>query len=329
MELIGHQNTKKRVQIAIDSANFRNSAMPHMLLSGVAGCGKTTTAKWLSDFGGYDYFPTSPLELKTKKNVYNLLEKLNINGYNEVGDRVGKIKPTILFFDEVHQMPVIAQEILGLAMERFELESDVVNKLIWLPYFTMVGATTDDGLLTKPFRERFKSKFIFEPYKDIEMFDIIKFHATKNKLPITQKAIENITKRSRGIPRIMITYLETIRDVMYSEREELITNNLVDKAFDTMGVDKTGLTKVEIKLLISLFEAGIPIGIDNLSIITNESSKTLGQTIEPFLIRRGFIIRTGKGRMITKKGAQYLEDTGYLETKTQSKKFINASYERK
>lgn len=328
MELIGHSNTKHRINIALDSAKRRNTALPHLLLSGAAGCGKTTTAQWLASHGGYEYLPASPLELKTKKSVYDLLEKLNITGYNKTGDRVGEVKPTLIFFDEVHQLPVIGQEVLGLAMERFILEADIPNKLIWLPHFTIVGATTDDGKLTKPFRDRLKLKFIFEPYKDRDMRSIVRYHALKNDLAITKEAVENITKRSRGVPRIMVNYLETVRDVMLSKDSVMITTGLVDMAFKSIGVDQTGLTKVELNILKSLFEAGIPIGLDNLSIISNESPKTIVQSLEPFLIRRGLLIRTGKGRSITKNGIKYLEDNGHLESNSVNRVLIDTSHVR-
>ncbi len=328
MEFIGHQNTKDRIEVAVNSANKRNTAIPHMLLTGAAGCGKTTTARWLATMGGYEFLPASPLELKTKKSIYDLLGKMNIIGYNARGDRVSKVKPTILFFDEVHQLPIVGQEVLGLAMERFILEADMPNKLIWLPYFAIIGATTDDGKLTKPFRERFKLKFIYEPYKDTDMHEIVQFHAIKNRLPITDEAIANITRRSRGIPRMMVNYLETIRDIMINEDAPVITDPLVNFAFDTIGVDDSGLTKVEIKILKSLYMAKTAIGLDNLSIMTNESPKTISQTLEPFLIRRGLIIRTGKGRTITEAGTGYLEEKGHLDKKIGNKKFIDVSYER-
>jgi len=328
MDLIGHSNTKSRIKIALDSAKRRNTALPHLLLSGAAGCGKTTTAQWLAKQGGYEYLPASPLELKTKKSVYDLLEKLNIQGYNKTGDRVEDVKPTIIFFDEVHQLPVVGQEVLGLAMERFILDANIPNKLIWLPHFTIVGATTDDGKLTKPFRDRLKLKFIFEPYEDKDMKSIIRYHAKKNSLVITREAIENLTLRSRGVPRIMVNYLETIRDVMLSQDSKMITTGLVNMAFNSIGVDQTGLTKIELRILKALFEAGVPIGLDNLAIISNESPKTIVQSIEPFLIRRGLLIRTGKGRSITTNGIKYLEDNGHLESKTVNKVLIDVAHKR-
>lgn len=329
MDFIGHENTKERIEVAVSSAVKRNTALPHMMLAGAAGCGKTTTARWLATMGDYEYLSASPLELKTRKDVYNLLEKLNMEGYDKRGNRINKIKPTILFFDEIHQMSVVIQEVLGLAMEDFMLETDIPNKLIWLPYFTIVGATTDDGKLTKPFRDRFKLKFIYEPYTDEAMNDMVRAHAVRNKLPITENAVCNITKRSRGVPRVMVNSLDTIRDIMLSKNAEIITTSLVNIAFQSMGIDKTGLSKVEIKILLSLFKTGFPIGLDNLAIITNESPKTISQTLEPFLIRRGLIIRTSKGRDITDNGIKYLEDYGYLSSKTNNKAFISANYVRK
>jgi len=329
MDLIGHENTKNRIDIALKSAAARNACIPHMLLAGAAGCGKTTTARWLAELGGYDFLPVSPLVLKTKKDVYTLLNKLNVDGYNARGDRIGKIKPTIIFFDEVHQMPVIGQEILGIAMERFDLEADEANKLIWLPYFAVIGATTDDGILTKPFRERFKMKFIYEPYSDADMCNIIKHHAMKHRLLTTPKAVRGIASRSRGIPRTMVGYLESIRDFMIANKEFVITNGIVDAAFNSMGIDKTGLNKIDLTILKTLYNLDKPLGLENLSIITNESAKALSQTTEPYLIRRGFIIRTGKGRQITSEGRNYLESQGHLDGGKTQKVFIDVLHKRK
>lgn len=331
-DLIGHDNTKKRIEVALNSATTRNTCIPHILLAGSAGCGKTTTARWLAELGDYDFLPISPLSMNSRKAVYELMDKLNTVGYNEVGDRVAKIKPTIIFFDEIHQMPVIGQEILGIAMERFDLESDEANKLIWLPYFSVVGATTDDGILTKPFRDRFKTKFIYEPYSDKDMYSIVEFHAAKRSLLITPKAIRNITRRSRGVPRTMVNYLETIRDYMIAAKSYVITYGLTQQVFESIGIDETGLTSIDVALLKSLYISKKAIGLENLSIVTNESVKTISQTIEPYLIRRGLMIRTGKGREITSEGKDYLEAYGHLNGPGNSKPkkvFIDVAHKRK
>lgn len=332
-ELIGHNTIKERIRIAIQSATLRNTALPHILLTGSAGCGKTTTASWISELGDYFYMPISPLSLKTKNDVYSVLDKLNIIGYNECGDKINKIIPTILFFDEIHQMPVIAQEILGIAMENFQLETNEVGKVLWLPYFTVIGATTDDGKLTKPFRDRFKMVFMYEHYDNETMTEILKYHLIKKKLKITYEAIDNIVNRSRGTPRIMLTYLDNIRDYVITLNNNIddipiITEEICNIVFKTLHIDKYGLTKTEIKILKSLYVAKIPIGIENLAIITNESIKNIQNTIEPFLIKKEFIVRISRGRTITEKGIKYLEQENHLDTPVNNKIAINYDYQR-
>lgn len=326
--LIGHENLKKRVNIAVTSAKYRNKALPHTMLTGSAGCGKTSTALWLSELGGYDFLPAAPLSLKNKNDVYKLLERLNSDGYNECGDRVGEIRPTILFFDEIHRLSVIAQEILGVAMERFVLEAEAANKYIWLPYFTLVGATTDEGLLTKPFRDRFKLVFIYQPYNDRDMYKICLFHTNKLGIQITPKAVREIVNRSRGVPRLLVNSIDGIVDALFMSGNNRIDAELTTDYFTTVGIDSTGLTKTEIKMMLSLHETNGALGLDNLAIITNESPKNISQSIEPYLIRRGFMIRASKGRTITEKGVRYLEDSGHIVPEKGSKIQIDTSYKR-
>lgn len=332
-QLIGHDTLKNRMKIAIKSATLRNKSLPHILLTGAAGCGKTTTASWISKLGEYDYMPISPLSLKTKNDVYNLLNKLNCIGYNERGDRIDKIKPTIIFLDEIHQLPIIGQEILGIAMENYKVDADETNKMLWTPYFTVIGATTDDGKLSKPFRDRFKMTFIYEAYNNNDMSNILLYHVHKNKLLITDTAILNIVNRSRGIPRIMLNYVDNIRDYIISINNDIngdncITNNICNTVFESLNIDRHGLTMTEIKILKSLYFAKIPIGLDNLSVITNESLKTLQNSIEPFLIKKEFIVRISKGRTITEKGIKYLEQEGHLKSIISNKVTINSDYQR-
>jgi len=326
--LIGHENLKKRVHTAVTSAKFRNKALPHTMLTGSAGCGKTSTALWLSELGGYDFLPVAPLSLKNKADVYRLLERLNCDGYNERGDRDKEIRPTIMFFDEIHRLPVIAQEILGVAMERFVLEADAANKYIWLPYFTLVGATTDEGLLSKPFRDRFKLTFIYQPYSDADMYKICLFHTNKMGVRITPKAVREIVNRSRGVPRALVNHIDGIYDALLTNGLSVIDSMLTTEVFNMAGIDATGLTKTEIKMMLSLHETNGPLGLDNLAIITNESPKNISQSIEPYLICRGFMVRASKGRTITEKGINYLEENGHILHSNGSKIQIDTSYKR-
>lgn len=326
MRLIGHKPTKNQIQIAIKAANKLNMAPPHMLFAGVAGCGKTSMARYLAKMNNAEFLQVPATDLKEYKSVLEVLENLNHLGYDRMGNRLGDIRPTTLFIDEIHRLPVAGQEPLGIAMEEFKIAAGKDGLCNWVPYFTLIGATTDDGSLSKPFRERFPMRFVFDTYSDEEIIQIIGVHALSLDIEITPRAIKEITKRGRGIPRIAVGYLKRARDLCLSLDGLLVTQAMTLATFKEMGIDEEGFTKVEIKILKALYDAGIPIGLENLSVTVNESAKTLSASAEPFLVREGLIIRSGKGRLITKKGKNYLAETGYTG-KTQ-KIEIPAGYVR-
>lgn len=315
MKLIGHKSTKKQIKIAMKSAEARNAALPHLLFAGVAGCGKTSMAKALAREYNVDFLPMPAKEFKDHAAVISILEKLNHDHYDAKGNRTGNIKPTVLFVDEIHRMPTVGEESLGIAMEDLRLASED-GGYYWVPHFTIIGATTDDGSLSKPFRERFKLRFVFDPYSEEEIEDILRLHVNINKedfdIELTPLAAREIAKRGRGIPRISLTYLERARDMALSKGgKNLVTGSIVKETFDDLGINDIGMTKVEMKILKALYDAKIPIGLENLAIISNESQKALSASAEPFLIRLGFIMRGGRGRIITTKGKRYVESTGY------------------
>ena len=211
--IIGHIDTKKQLDIAITSARKRNNAIPHLLFSGVAGCGKTTMGMEMAATAEVDFLAVSPDDFSDREPVMRILDKLNHDNFDDHGNREGVLKPTILFVDEIHRMPKKGQEILGIAMEKFSLETGIANKFFWIPYFTLIGATTDDGELSKPFREKFKLRFLFDTYNDEEITAIIRLHAGRKNLIITERAARTIAKRSRGIPRTAVSFLERSRNV--------------------------------------------------------------------------------------------------------------------
>jgi len=311
MHIIGHKTTKSQIKIALKAAVKLNTAPPHMLFAGVAGCGKTSMAKYLSRECDSEFLQVPATDIKDYKSVIEVVDNLNHLGYDRKGNRIGRVRPTILFIDEIHRLPVGGQEPLGIAMEEFKIAAGKDGLCHWVPYFTLVGATTDDGNLSKPFRERFNMRFIFDTYSNEEMAKILGVHANSMNMEITPKAIEEIVKRGRGVPRTAVLYLKRIRDLCLSEGGRIMTHSMALHTFKEMGIDEKGLDKVEIGLLKALYDSGAPVGLENLSIIVNESTKTLSSSAEPFLIREGLIIRSGKGRLITKKGKEYLAETGY------------------
>ncbi len=327
MGIVGNKNMKKQIDVAISSAKHRNTAPPHMLFSGHAGCGKTSMAQEISNVLKGDFISVIPEDIKNQKTVLDLLESLNYDGYDEKGNRVAKIKPTVIFLDECHRLPMYGQEKLGIAMENFTMETGQANKLFWLPYFTIIGATTLTGELSKPFLDRFKLNFFFTPYNEHDSCKIIKYHAEQLRTNLTNKAIRDIAIRGRGVPRIMIRYLERCRDMMYAINSHTVTSGLTNLTFENMEIDKMGFNKIELKILKSLYNSDKAIGLETLSLITGESPKTIKNEIETYLIRNEYMIRSGAGRSITPKGRTYLEEQGYVGKKN-GRMTITSNYER-
>ena len=327
--IIGHKNTKKQIRIAVNAAKTRNRNIPHTLFSGVAGCGKTTMAMEMAKESEVDFLAVSPDDAADRESVLKILDKLSHDNYDKYGNRTGGVCPTMVFFDEIHRMSRKGQEVLGIAMEKFMLETGKSDKFYWIPYFTIIGATTDDGELTKAFREKFKLRFLFDTYSKEEITSIVKLHSNKQQIIITDKAARMIAQRSRGIPREAVKYLGRVRDYVLCNNavHKVITSKAVENNFKIIGVDSKGLTKVEIRILKTLYTAREPVGLDNLAIITNESQKNIKNTVEPFLIQEGLVLRSGKGRVLTDLGRKHLEKDGYLGA-VRDKMEISATYVR-
>ena len=328
MQLIGHEKEKKIIYTALLSATRRNKALPHLLFSGSAGCGKTTLAKEVAKTANVPMFVISPDNLGKPSDVIEKLKLLPRENYDDFGNRIGPISAPIIFIDEIHRQALGGQEVLGIAMEEFELAMDKERKNMWLPYFTVIGATTDDGKLSKPYRDRFKIRFLFEPYSFDDSIKIIRMHSVRLGIILTPKAVRSVAQKGRGVPRIIVGYLERIRDKCHTENLLCATSRVVDDVFTELEIDATGLSAVELKILNALYHSEDPIGQDNLSILVNESPKTLSNSIEPFLIQRGLIIRSGKGRKITNTGREYLEEHGHIKDKERPKYLIEPGYVR-
>jgi len=331
MELIGNTDIMQQLTLARFSAREDNRVLPHVLFSGAAGCGKTSTARSIAKESGSVLVSVAPEALKTRDDILNVFEQFDKKtGYDKYGDRIKEIPIAfpILFIDEIHRLPVTGQEHLGIAMEEWRIALDVSQvksksydkfgpdtkeRSRWCPFFTLIGATTNDGLLSKPFKDRFKLRFLFNTYELDESIEIVKVHAKRLEVSVDNDSAMEIALRGRGVPRILVGLLERCKDFAISINSKHISLGTAIATFDLMSVDDTGLTAVDIKILKTLYAIKEPVGIDNLSITVNESKQGISETIEPYLIQRGFITRTSRGRTLTESGREYLILKGHID----------------
>ena len=330
MKLIGNKDILVQIDIAIRSAIQENRSIPHMLMSGAAGCGKTSTSKHIADITGGKFASIACDAIKGRTDLLQLVEDFDRTGYDIYGKKLKDrcIKHNIVFIDEIHNLSLAGQEHLGVLMEEWyvpvtgrEMKSDpldafrgITERTRWSPAFTLIGATTNDGKLSKPFRDRFKIRFVFTPYSEKDSVHIAIVHAEQLKIQITEKAAFEIAKRGRGVPRIIVSLLERCRDMALVINEKVITPGITIVTFKELGIDETGLNSTDIKLLKMMYEVEDPIGLDNVAVRLNESPKVILEAIEPYLIQRGLLIRASKGRKITDKGRRYLLDNGHIKS---------------
>lgn len=349
MKLVGNKNIHEQLNVAIRSAIAENRPIPHTLLSGAAGCGKTSIARHIAEITGCAFLNVAYDKIKTKNDILEIMGSLDKKGYDQYGNKVGNIRPTIVFIDEVHGLSIVAQEWLGIMMEEWYVPVDEKQSKInpqwctklrgnvrWVPQFTLIGATTNDGALSKPFRDRFKLRFLFGTYNIEESIEIVIVHVHRlnqadqtKTINITPEAVVQIAQRGRGVPRIIVGYIERCRDYAIVTKQPVIRQKETTEVFNMLGIDSTGLNPIDIKLLLFLYEVREPVGIDNLSVVLNESKQVLLEVTEPYLIQRGFINRLPRGRVITDKGKAYLATHGHIVIEDDSWFDIPATYNRR
>lgn len=319
-DIVGNDDIKAQLKIAYGAARLNNKPLPHMLLAGRSGCGKTTTSRAIADMGNSFFCEVTPDAIKTPEDLAKVFDKFPLEGYDfNTGEIVGTINPAVLFIDEAHRLSLKAEEMLGIAMENWS-HSYTAGKgrkkeirTVWIPKFTLICATTMEGSLSKPFRDRFKMTYIFKEYSFPEALTIIRRHADRMGLQIDDVSIARIAIRSRGVPRLMVKYLENVADAMtYLERAN-ITVDLVEAQFQLMKIDDAGLTEADVIILKTLNDSDLPVGLDVLALQTNQDKSTISEVNEPFLLKMGMIERSKQGRVITDAGVEHLVKHGHIE----------------
>jgi Holliday junction DNA helicase RuvB len=310
-DFIGQDQVVDNLRIAIRAALDRGGVLDHILLSGMPGLGKTSIAMLLGgEMGAGNTYVLSGPTLERGKDIVGTLTQL------QRGD--------LLFIDEVHRMSAHTEEFLYSAMEDFRVDliidsgADSRSIPVDLKPFTLVGATTREGLLTAPLRSRFQIVEKLETYPPEELARILQRSAGLLGCDIELDACDVLASRSRGTPRFANRFLRRIRDVAQSRGEWKIGETIrIDSAavmegLERLGIDKNGLDRVDRKILRTLFDnGGDAVGLKTLAATVGEEQRTIEEVYEPHLIREGLINRTSRGRCATRKAAElYGDHTG-------------------
>lgn len=299
-EYIGQDKVKDQLSIFIEAAKLRDESLDHVLLYGPPGLGKTTMAFVIANELGVNLKQTSGPAIEKAGDLVAILNDL------EPGD--------VLFIDEIHRMPMAVEEVLYSAMEDFYIDIMIGtgessrSVHLELPPFTLIGATTRAGMLSNPLRARFGINGHMEYYEEADLTEIIERTADIFEAEISHEAAIELARRSRGTPRIANRLLKRVRDYAQIIGNGLIDQQIASKALTMLDVDSEGLDYVDQKILRTMIEmyGGGPVGLGTLSVNIAEERETVEDMYEPYLIQKGFIMRTRSGRVATAKAYEHL-----------------------
>jgi len=299
-QFVGQRRVVDNLSLALRAAHVRGETIDHVLLSGLPGLGKTTLARILARALDARIHETSGPALLRPADLVGILTNLESSDF--------------LFIDEVHRLPRPVEEVLYSAMEDFVV--DVVldqgpaarSMRLSIPRFTLVGATTREGLLSAPFRARFGLQEKFELYADTELSTILERSARALQIELTPDAAIAIADRSRGTPRVANRFLRRVRDLAQEEYDNRIDERIALEGLARLGIDRHGLCGLDRQILEVLMRQGRAVGLKTIAVATGEEERTIEEVYEPYLIRRGLLARTPQGRCASPTCEALFED---------------------